>query len=83
MLARAPTQFAGAPRRGPPQIHTVPFLKEIISMSSTAVLDLSALSGAVSGRVVLPADDDYDVVQLNVPPALSGRRYYDKKRRSE
>lgn len=29
------------------------------------------------------AHDDYNVVQLNVPPALSGRRYYDKKRRSE
>jgi putative ATPase len=28
------------------------------------------------------AHDDYDVVQLNVPPALSGRHYY-KKRRSE
>lgn len=28
------------------------------------------------------AHDDYSVVQLNVPPALSGRRYY-KKRRSE
>jgi putative ATPase len=27
--------------------------------------------------------DDYSVVQLNLPPALSGRRYYDKKRRSE
>ena len=29
------------------------------------------------------AHDDYDVVQLNVPPALSGRRYYEEKRRSE
>ncbi len=29
------------------------------------------------------AHDDYDVVQSNVPPALSGRRYYEKKRRSE
>jgi putative ATPase len=28
------------------------------------------------------AHDDYSVVQLNLPPALSGRRYY-KKRRSE
>ncbi len=26
------------------------------------------------------AHDDYDVVQLNLPPALSGRRYYDKRR---
>ena len=32
-------------------------------MSSTSVLDLSALSGAVSGRVVLPADSDYDVIR--------------------
>jgi len=29
------------------------------------------------------AHDDYDVRQLNVPPALSGRRYYEKKRRPE
>ncbi len=26
------------------------------------------------------AHDDYDVVQLNLPPALSGRRYYEKRR---
>ena len=32
-------------------------------MSSMSVLDLSALSGAVSGRVVLPADTDYDDVR--------------------
>lgn len=29
------------------------------------------------------AHDDYDVVTLNLPPALSGRRYFNKKRRSE
>jgi putative ATPase len=29
------------------------------------------------------AHDDYDVVQLNLPPALSERRYFNKKRRSE
>jgi putative ATPase len=29
------------------------------------------------------AHDDYDVVQLNLPPSLSGRRYFNKKRRSE
>jgi putative ATPase len=29
------------------------------------------------------AHDDYDVVTENLPPALSGRRYYDKKRRSD
>jgi putative ATPase len=29
------------------------------------------------------AHDDYDVVTINLPEALSGRRYYDKKRRSD
>jgi putative ATPase len=29
------------------------------------------------------AHDDYDVATVNLPPALSGRRYYDKKRRPE
>jgi putative ATPase len=29
------------------------------------------------------AHDDYDVAQLNLPPALSERRYFNKKRRSE
>ncbi|MFY9885001.1 MAG: replication-associated recombination protein A [Candidatus Cybelea sp.] len=29
------------------------------------------------------AHDDYDVAQLNLPPSLSGRRYFNKKRRSE
>jgi putative ATPase len=29
------------------------------------------------------AHDDYNITQVNLPPALSGRRYYDKKRRSE
>ncbi len=29
------------------------------------------------------AHDDYDVVTLNLPPALSGRHYFNKKRRSE
>ena len=29
------------------------------------------------------AHDDYSVTQINLPPNLSGRRYYDKKRRSD
>jgi putative ATPase len=32
------------------------------------------------GRGYHYAHDDYDVVQLNLPPALSGRRYYEKRR---
>jgi putative ATPase len=32
------------------------------------------------GRGYHYAHDDYDVVQLNLPPALSGHRYYEKRR---
>ena len=35
------------------------------------------------GRDYHYAHDDYSVTQVNLPPGLSGRRYYEKKRRSE
>jgi FAD/FMN-containing dehydrogenase len=46
-----------------PQIHTVLSSKEIISMTSVPVLDLSALCTIVFGRVVLPVDADYDLMR--------------------
>jgi len=42
-------------------------------MSSMSVLDLSALSGAVSGRVILPADTDYDDVRAGFNDMIDRR----------
>jgi FAD binding domain len=37
--------------------------KEIIDMGAVSVLDVSALSGVVAGRVISPGDFDYDLVR--------------------
>jgi FAD/FMN-containing dehydrogenase len=38
-------------------------LKEIIDMAAVSVLDVSALSRVVAGRVIVPGDGDYDLVR--------------------